>query len=102
MSRERTAAAQTGLFADGYAGVNVGISALAGVAVFSCPAGEYGDLRGVYSRDKNDVDGGTINGAVGLYGGYMGYYSRGNSTVSIIAYQAGIAVEIAASQIQVE
>lgn len=91
----------TGFVAKGYVGMNVGLSGLAGMAIISCPVGSCSDfnLRGYYSSNSV-IDGGTINGAYGWVGALVGYYSRGESTLQLYAYQAGLAAEVAASQVQ--
>lgn len=105
MSNGHYAEALSGFMAESYVGLNVGLSVLAGVAILSAPAHSFrwtGEFRrGSYS-DKTDVDGGTINGAFGLYGGYAGYFERGAASLTILAYQAGLAVEVSASKVQVK
>lgn len=93
--------AVTGLVVDGYIGLNAGLSLLAGVAILSGPYGEFRWSGEFGRRSSNDIEGGTLNGAFGLVGGYAAYFEKENLSLTIVAYQAGLAIELSASKVQV-
>mgnify|MGYP003393644281 CR=1 FL=1 len=96
---------ESGLYADGYFGFNLGVSIMTGVLIHRCADGKSCDVKGsYYGRYNYDYKseqgtGGTINGAIGPYGGFIGYYYRPGNHVALMMYQAGLAAEAAYSNL---
>lgn len=98
----------TGLQISDYVGLNAGLSLMAGIAVYSCDLGNCA-IEGDYEYSRFDSEenarthgrGGTINGAFGLYGGYVGFYKKDQNSLALLMYQAGLAAEISYSAVQV-
>lgn len=92
--------AHTGLIAEDYVGINVGVALNLGVLVIEHPVGS--SVRGTYQPDSGSIGGGTLNGSYLLWGAMVGYYAKGDSQVGIFTWQPGFAAEVSASPLTID